>query len=662
MASIDSMESEEFDAFSSAFLQRISPDSNRKDRYRRDDRRAKLGLTPKDVELGDVDLEAKKRIENRRGSMAGSLDPDQARANIENLHVALIKVLGWAGADKDNIEELAEQFDSVVTNSFDLVEAVSAWFDKSVPTQGMTEEQKQGFKLFLISVARRNRLAKKMARIGVAWKLLLTLSMGYIDVVTDLLVSKSYYDAKDFSTAYATAGFAILAIVIQALLTFIVYGKKSWIERFGRTLAALLGLAPLMEGASVWTGKKDNDLMLSGPMMYASMKAGEIAFESIPESIIQIGGLLKHQNYGDIKTIQIIGVVSSIVSGAFIMTDGNFGFILSKYLASPGDPFYGWISKVGGWEKRRQIMGMFLFIACYFSQFVFAMSLFGQAFGSRAPVFVLLGVEFCAVCVYMGWKGELFGYALVSKPSTFNNTIVPFIMWAFWYLLVSAVPMLIAAAPMELGPQVFAGTMVWRLLTNGGIVYVALGELQEKEHFLSLTTGMAGFGLSFVLAAIGLAMFFRNCDPLFDRSLLWKAKSGKQMVRECWRDERIWRKARKTKNDERWGLVAYTHPAYLEFDDVVTPWICEDLVEKYEEEGVERPKWMNSKNNGKFIKRIAEIYIWKGSDGEKVDVALAKLFKRSGADLEKGEDGLSLTFINSKKSRGRIEGIKVQPE
>ena len=74
------------------------------------------------------------------------------------------------------------------------------------------------------------------------------------------------------------------------------------------------------------------------------------------------------------------------------MTNGNFGFILSKYLASPGDPFYGWISKVGGWEKRRQIMSMFLFIACYFSQFVFAMSLFGQAFGSRAPVFVWLGV------------------------------------------------------------------------------------------------------------------------------------------------------------------------------------------------------------------------------------------------------------------------------
>ena len=60
---------------------------------------------------------------------------------------------------------------------------------------------------------------------------------------------------------------------------------------------------------------------------------------------------------------------------ALLVTDGNFGFILSKYLQSPGDPNYGWISKNGGWEKRRQMFGMCLFNACYFSQFVFAMSL-----------------------------------------------------------------------------------------------------------------------------------------------------------------------------------------------------------------------------------------------------------------------------------------------
>lgn len=153
---------------------------------------------------------------------------------------------------------------------------------------------------------------------------------------------------------------------------------KSLKERFGHTLLALFGLGPLVEGGSVWMGKEDPDLMFTGLMMYAIMRAGEIAFESIPESIIQLSGLLK-QNYGDIQTIQIIRLILSIVSGAFILTDGNFGFILSKYSEVPGDPFCGWISKIGGWEKRRQMFGMFLFNACYLSQFVFAISLFEGA-------------------------------------------------------------------------------------------------------------------------------------------------------------------------------------------------------------------------------------------------------------------------------------------
>lgn len=58
-----------------------------------------------------------------------------------------------------------------------------------------------------------------------------------------------------------------------------------------------------------------------------------------------------------IKTIQVIGVISSIGAGAFIMTDDNFGFILSKYLQVPNDPYYRWVSKIGGWEKKRQMWG-----------------------------------------------------------------------------------------------------------------------------------------------------------------------------------------------------------------------------------------------------------------------------------------------------------------
>ena len=66
--------------------------------------------------------------------------------------------------------------------------------------------------------------------------------------------------------------------------------------------------------------------------------------------------------------------------------------------------------------------------------------------------------------------------------------------------------MLIAASPLELAPEVFAGTMMWRLLTNGGIVYVTLGEIAKKEHYLSLRTGMAVYVTSLGLAAVGVGM------------------------------------------------------------------------------------------------------------------------------------------------------------
>ncbi|GMI15621.1 hypothetical protein TrLO_g15175 [Triparma laevis f. longispina] len=69
---------------------------------------------------------------------------------------------------------------------------------------------------------------------------------------------------------------------------------------------------------------------------------------------------------------------------------------------------------------------------------------------------------------------------------------------------------------------------------------------------------------------------------------------------------------------------------------------------------------MNKASQGKFIKRIAKIYVWKGAGGEEVDKALEKLFGRSGADLEEGADGRP-SFIRGKKSNRKKSG-KINPE
>ena len=155
-----------------------------------------------------------------------------------------------------------------------------------------------------------------------------------------------------------------------------------------------------------------------------------------------------------------------------------------------------------------------------------------------------------------------------------------------------------------------------------------------------------------------LALFLRNCDENFDRSLFWRPKSGKQLCRECWMDTKTWHKESLTKNDEVWNWAEFIHPTYLPFD-ILTPWICETLVGKYYDKSVERPEWMRSKEaEGKFIKRVSEIYEWYGEDGEnvneawlevwlKVNEALDLLFDKSCENLKR-VDG-QLTFTKSKK-------------
>lgn len=135
-----------------------------------------------------------------------------------------------------------------------------------------------------------------------------------------------------------------------------------------------------MEGYRLWNGKEDPDVVMSGPVIYASMKAIEVGIEAIPESIIQVVGLLRAKK-SDIQFIQLLGLGVSIVSGAFIMTDGNFGLINSKRNENMGDKYYTWISRVAV-KRRIQIAAMMLFNMCYFPQLCYTMSLFSKAYST----------------------------------------------------------------------------------------------------------------------------------------------------------------------------------------------------------------------------------------------------------------------------------------
>ena len=271
------------------------------------------------------------------------------------------------------------------------------------------------------------------------------------------------------------------------------------------------------------------------------------------------------------------------------------------------------------------------------------------------------------MCIYMGNKGELFGTSFTAHPSNFNDYVAPFIVYLLYYMLMCAAPMLITFHPTELGPGICSFLVIWNGLANGVMIYVGLSSL-EGHLDLTLNGGMAAFICMILLMAIGLVIFFKNTNESFNLSLFWRRKSGKNLVRDCWLDDKIWAKEYQSKKDEQWGWIDTVHPIYLPFD-LIVPWF-KDLVDKYENE-VERPEWLD---NDKFVKRIVTIFRWRGTYSEEVNEALFKIFGRGSADHNGGVDG-QLSYIKKKviSSVGRAvsellgsarkkNGRKVEPE
>lgn len=91
---------------------------------------------------------------------------------------------------------------------------------------------------------------------------------------------------------WANASISCIAtsLFFQAYMTFVQYSKRGWKERYTRTLLAGAGLGPMLEGYLVWTGGnvEKKDLWMPSTVIFMSMKAFEICFESIPESVIQM--------------------------------------------------------------------------------------------------------------------------------------------------------------------------------------------------------------------------------------------------------------------------------------------------------------------------------------------------------------------------------------
>lgn len=98
-------------------------------------------------------------LEQRRRSIAGSINPAVQHINIMEMPEALIKESGWEAASSTGLVDLALSFIVVVTNSsINIYDHVRVWFDRSIPEEGMSKSARE--------VRRAGRGAKRRAEVG----------------------------------------------------------------------------------------------------------------------------------------------------------------------------------------------------------------------------------------------------------------------------------------------------------------------------------------------------------------------------------------------------------------------------------------------------------------------------------------------------------------
>jgi hypothetical protein len=116
----------------------------------------------------------------------------------------------------------------------------------------------------------------KMARIGVTIKLLISLFLTYFDLVTDGLVTRTFFALGYDGWAIASIAFVGTSIFLQTWITRQQYKKRPLRERASRILVAAFGLGPIVEGYQVWTGSTsdDKDLWMPTEEMLSVLKVG----------------------------------------------------------------------------------------------------------------------------------------------------------------------------------------------------------------------------------------------------------------------------------------------------------------------------------------------------------------------------------------------------
>ena len=258
---------------------------------------------------------------------------------------------------------------------------------------------------------------------------------------------------------------------------------------------------------------------------------------------------------------------------------------------------------------------------------------------------ILIVLEYAAVCGVMHSKDELFGYAVTQRASFVNDYVFGPLAAFLYYILTSSCPFLIAVAPCELGPSLFSGIILSRMVINCFCCFYAAFFLGSVKSWVSHEFITTWYFSSLALTVFGIVTWAANTSTDFELSTFIKPMSGKDYIRSSMADKQCWVFSRNDKDEEIF-FWAFMHPRYAPINAFGT-WL-ESLATRFcLESGTEKPAWL-LENGEKLRKRmvyLATFHAKRDGDAGLLDHFKEALVNILGEEVTPRQTGRSLVKL-----------------
>ncbi|GMH54626.1 hypothetical protein TrRE_jg11973 [Triparma retinervis] len=261
--------------------------------------------------------------------------------------------------------------------------------------------------------------------------------------------------------------------------------------------------------------KVNNEQML----MFSRMT--EVVFEAIPQSLLQTLAVLQ---YKDQRTsLQFVSLLTSFLTTGFAVASADREIDTSKYRRKSEPLLFGYVPKT---DARKQLYASISSFTLYKAVKVFSVAILIVSTSFRYAI-ILLILEWLGI---LAWRKSYENWRMYERG--LDGVGFSLLIHLCGYLCLLAAPFPITRIPTFLTPRIYAGSLVYMLTINFGMIFFSY-RVHDGIDFL--TEGQAFLGLSLLtISCVISGRIAYHYVPESHRGTFYKAWTFKDHVANYW--------------------------------------------------------------------------------------------------------------------------------